>query len=320
MVRDDVPAGQADTPTISTPMANVRRPCPACRPLPLGMSYPYALTRPCRAHRFPPLRANNLAPPQHPRAPPFRHLRIRRTTQRNSGGLRTVALAWPCIRPAAPARSPRAAGIRRSRPIRARESGRSRRPDRARWYENELGWPTVPGAAADGWPRACASTSWTCPRRRASRRCGVWAGPGGLPVACAGGPDAAAGGRGRRGRAAGAAGLAGVGRARPGPHGDRRRAGHRGAPATGPPDGTARAGVRGTGRVGGPVPQGAAVWLRPPEPGCEVEASLPTLSALGGRVGAPPTSYDWWTRWRRTATASGCGARAPCRDQPLAFS
>ncbi|CAL9535345.1 hypothetical protein SUDANB176_04135 [Streptomyces sp. enrichment culture] len=33
--------------------------------------------------------------------------------------------------------------------------------------------------------------------------------------------------------------------------------------------------------------QGAAVWLRPPEPGCEVEASLPTLSALGGRGGAP---------------------------------
>lgn len=33
------------------------------------------------------------------------------------------------------------------------------------------------------------------------------------------------------------------------------------------------------GRVGS---QGAAVWLRPPEPGCEVEASLPTLSALGG--------------------------------------
>ncbi|MET7736901.1 SCO3374 family protein [Streptomyces sp. NPDC005402] len=33
--------------------------------------------------------------------------------------------------------------------------------------------------------------------------------------------------------------------------------------------------------------QGAAVWLRPPEPGCEVEASLPTVSALGGRGGAP---------------------------------
>ncbi|MGW1216505.1 SCO3374 family protein [Streptomyces sp. NPDC002499] len=33
--------------------------------------------------------------------------------------------------------------------------------------------------------------------------------------------------------------------------------------------------------------QGAAVWLRPPEPGCEVEASLPTLSAVGGLGGAP---------------------------------
>ncbi|MEU0967978.1 SCO3374 family protein [Streptomyces sp. NPDC005917] len=39
----------------------------------------------------------------------------------------------------------------------------------------------------------------------------------------------------------------------------------------------------------GPV-QGAAVWLRPPESGCEVEASLPTLSslsAMGGVGGAP---------------------------------
>jgi hypothetical protein len=32
---------------------------------------------------------------------------------------------------------------------------------------------------------------------------------------------------------------------------------------------------------------GAAVWLRPPEPGCEVEASLPTVSAMGGGGGAP---------------------------------
>ncbi|MFI6375309.1 SCO3374 family protein [Streptomyces sp. NPDC050546] len=45
-----------------------------------------------------------------------------------------------------------------------------------------------------------------------------------------------------------------------------------------------------TGRTLPPGPvgsQGAAVWLRPPEPGCEVEASLPTLSALGGGGGAP---------------------------------
>ncbi|MBR8643076.1 hypothetical protein KEF29_36525 [Streptomyces tuirus] len=41
---------------------------------------------------------------------------------------------------------------------------------------------------------------------------------------------------------------------------------------------------RSLGRAGS---QGAAVWLRPPEPGCEVEASLPTLSALGGGGSAP---------------------------------
>lgn len=33
--------------------------------------------------------------------------------------------------------------------------------------------------------------------------------------------------------------------------------------------------------------QGAAVWLRPPGPGHEVEASLPALSATGGRGDAP---------------------------------
>jgi hypothetical protein len=33
--------------------------------------------------------------------------------------------------------------------------------------------------------------------------------------------------------------------------------------------------------------QGAAVWLRPPVPGREVEASLPTLSAVGGDGSAP---------------------------------
>ncbi len=31
--------------------------------------------------------------------------------------------------------------------------------------------------------------------------------------------------------------------------------------------------------------QGAAVWLRPPEPDCAVEPALPTLSALGGGGG-----------------------------------
>jgi hypothetical protein len=34
-------------------------------------------------------------------------------------------------------------------------------------------------------------------------------------------------------------------------------------------------------------PQGAAVWLRPPETGCGTEIPLPTMSALGGGGGAP---------------------------------
>lgn len=44
-----------------------------------------------------------------------------------------------------------------------------------------------------------------------------------------------------------------------------------------------------SGSAGAPAEpvQGAAVWLRPPESGCEVEASLPTLSAMGGVGGAP---------------------------------
>ncbi|MGI5513577.1 SCO3374 family protein [Streptomyces sp. CA-106131] len=33
--------------------------------------------------------------------------------------------------------------------------------------------------------------------------------------------------------------------------------------------------------------QGAAVWLRPPEPGCDVELLLPALSAVRGGGGAP---------------------------------
>ncbi|NUR04686.1 MAG: hypothetical protein HOY79_51760 [Streptomyces sp.] len=50
------------------------------------------------------------------------------------------------------------------------------------------------------------------------------------------------------------------------------------------PPGMQPAGVRPVGRSG---VQGAAVWLRPPEPGCAVEASLPTLSAVRGGGGAP---------------------------------
>ncbi|MFC9848049.1 SCO3374 family protein [Streptomyces sp. NPDC060223] len=69
-------------------------------------------------------------------------------------------------------------------------------------------------------------------------------------------------------------------------------------------------------------PQGAAVWLRPPEPGCEVESSLPTMSALpalsavGGGGGAPDLVRlvdTMATQCHRVRLRRVCA-------QPLAFS
>ncbi|GAB2819635.1 SCO3374 family protein [Streptomyces chlorus] len=54
-----------------------------------------------------------------------------------------------------------------------------------------------------------------------------------------------------------------------------------------PPPGAAGHGVVRPLSPGSAGSQGAAVWLRPPEPGREVEASLPTLSATGGHGDAP---------------------------------
>ncbi|MFJ8082102.1 SCO3374 family protein [Streptomyces sp. NPDC096205] len=59
------------------------------------------------------------------------------------------------------------------------------------------------------------------------------------------------------------------------------------APPPAEPDAVA-AGLSGAGaRPGRPGALQGAAWLRPPVPGCEVEASLPTLSALGGVQDAP---------------------------------
>ncbi|MFD5469166.1 SCO3374 family protein [Streptomyces sp. NPDC127105] len=76
--------------------------------------------------------------------------------------------------------------------------------------------------------------------------------------------------------------------------------------------------------------QGAAVWLRPPGPGCEVEASLPTLSAMGGRGGAPDLVRlvdTVATHVHRIRLRRACAQPFPFRegqtsapDQPLAFS
>ncbi|MEU1516148.1 SCO3374 family protein [Streptomyces sp. NPDC005811] len=70
------------------------------------------------------------------------------------------------------------------------------------------------------------------------------------------------------------------------------------------------------GRPPGMPVQGAAVWLRPPVAGCEVEASLPTVSASGGVRDAPDlvrlvdtlAAHCHRVRLRRLAA------------QPLAFS
>lgn len=62
--------------------------------------------------------------------------------------------------------------------------------------------------------------------------------------------------------------------------------------------------------------QGAAVWLRPPVPGCEVEASLPTMSALGGDAGTPDlvrVVETVATQCHRIRLRRACA-------QPLAFS
>ncbi|MFB8268993.1 MULTISPECIES: SCO3374 family protein [unclassified Streptomyces] len=79
------------------------------------------------------------------------------------------------------------------------------------------------------------------------------------------------------------------------------------------------------GRIDAPAPAGvpdaqeAAVWVRPPEPGCDVEPSLPALTALsavGGGGGAPGLV-------RLVETAATQCHRIRLRRagaQPLAFS
>ncbi|NEC91332.1 SCO3374 family protein [Streptomyces sp. SID12501] len=166
--------------------------------------------------------------------------------------------------------------------------------DVRRWYENELGWATVPGPGPGSSGLALrlavglrfdvldvpAEAGFAALRHRARTRA-----PG-SPVAL------------REDRmlllvAAGSADeLPGLldwlewGRLTP----DLRAigaGGHIEAPL--PPGFPALPGIPGgTGDLPGREnPQGAAVWLRPPETGCGTEIPLPTMSALGGVGGAP---------------------------------
>ncbi|WP_371669926.1 SCO3374 family protein [Streptomyces sp. NBC_00289] len=187
-----------------------------------------------------------------------------------------------------------------------------------RWYENELGWPTVP--ADPGGPETAA----TPVRLRAGLRFDVLevpaeAGRAALRHLAPGSPVAVQGDRMRLLVAAGSAeelpgvlewlewGDLALDLAMTG------EGGLMDAPA---PCEAGRAGKRPLPPVRAEVLQGAATWLRPPEPGREVEASLPTLSALGGGGGAPDlvrVVHTAATHCHRLRLTRACA-------QPLAFS
>ncbi|MEU9327774.1 SCO3374 family protein [Streptomyces canus] len=170
-----------------------------------------------------------------------------------------------------------------------------------RWYENELGWPTVPASTAESSLRLCLGLRFDVLDVPAEAgRAALRHLAGTSPVAM-------------RGDRMGFLVAAGSTEELPGLLDwlewgtlvlDLRAIGTGGVmQAPRPPEPTvSRLGEVPSGRSSGPgedesltLParpepgalQGAAVWLRPPEPGCEVEASLPTLSALGGDGGAP---------------------------------
>jgi hypothetical protein len=209
-------------------------------------------------------------------------------------------------------------------------------PARARhWYENELGWATVPGEPL---------------RLRTGVRFDVLdvpaeAGTAALRHLVPGSPVAVGGGRMRILLAAGSAdelpgvlewlewgslpldllalGTDGCLEAPtppgPGAAGPRSLARGRFGPVL-PPHAVPAARSARSACASRPA-QGAAAWLRPPEPGREVEVSLPTLSAVGGGGGAPDlvrlvdTVAHHCHRIRLRRVCAG-----PSAVQPLAFS
>lgn len=214
----------------------------------------------------------------------------------------------------------------------AREGDEGRHGDLTRlWYENVLGWPTVPGVP----PRLVVGARFDVldvpaeAGHAALERLGRSGGPGrGFPVALGG----------SRMRLLVAAGSA---EELPGLlewlEWDALELDLVAIGAGGLMDAPCPPGAVAGGPTTRPLPlgrggsQGAAVWLRPPEPGRGAEASLPTLSAMGTRGGAredrdgPPdlvrlvntvATQIHRVRVRR----AGATAAVRADGQPLAFS
>jgi hypothetical protein len=183
-----------------------------------------------------------------------------------------------------------------------------------RWYENELGWTTVPGEPV----RLATGLRFDVLEAPTE------AGSAALRHLGPGSPVALCGGRMRLLVAAGSAeelpglldwlewgtlalDLVALG-----------AGGRMDAPL--PPERALRDGADTALRVPGPV-EGAAVWLRPPEPWCGADASFPTLPAMGGVGGAPDlvrlvdTVATQCHRIRLRRVHAG-----PSVSQPLAFS
>ncbi|UPZ30539.1 SCO3374 family protein [Streptomyces sp. LRE541] len=200
------------------------------------------------------------------------------------------------------------------------------RPDETvrHWYENELGWATVPGAPVD------LLTGLRFDVLEVPAEAGYAA----LRHLRPGSPVAVRADRMRLFVAAGSAeelpglldwlewGALALDLGATG-SGGRVEAPLPPGPAHGTHGGSGEAGAgagAGAGEVtpgGAAGSQGAAVWLRPPEPGCEVESSLPTLSALGGGGGGAPDLVrlveTMASECHRIRLRRGCA-------QPLAFS
>lgn len=197
------------------------------------------------------------------------------------------------------------------------------------WYENVLGWPTVPGDPV----RLVVGVRFDV--LDVPVEAGVAALERLEAARCAGFPVALCGGRMRLLVAAGSAAelpgllewlewgaplemdLTAVG-----------AGGVMEAPA---PASAATAPSVGFGACARDVSQGAAVWLRPPGPEREAEASLPTLSAMGTRnaLGDRDSPPDLVRLVNTVATqihrvrlrhAGAAAAAVKTDSQPLAFS